>query len=233
MIQLQLLVLHPAPASSSSTPAASAPAASTPAASAPAASTPAASAPVQGPQNLIVAQDPALLNYFQKIERSTVLDLDRDLKNAGIDDDTIVNMNLDQKKEYVKLIRELNVGTPLTSLVGGAKNPKFADLLDNRFSEAYRFAEPGNPPALPPVEELWRRKTNLQSIPSSGSSTYFKNLKQLNPYEKFALLHVDNRPGVAPRYKNQGAEQYSKPIIYRGNTYLQSRTPSDPRRLVA
>jgi len=95
--------------------------------------------PQQQPQqNLVLYQDPALLNHFQRIERSTLIDLNRDLRNAGIDDETIRNLSMDEKQEYAKLIRELNYGGP-SKLVGSAPNPKFKDLLDNRYTDQYIY----------------------------------------------------------------------------------------------
>jgi hypothetical protein len=194
--------------------------------------------PQQQPQqNLVLYQDPALLNHFQRIERSTLIDLDRDLKNAGIDDETIRNLSMDEKQEYAKLIRELNYGGP-SKLVGSAPNPKFKDLLDNRYADQYIFeankaAVLDTKPRLPPIEELWRRRENLKSVPASEARySKFINLKQLNPFEKFALLHNDNRPGVVPRYKNQGAAQKDAPIVYGGKLYVQKRIPTNPTRLV-
>jgi len=191
----------------------------------------------QPQQNLVLYQDPALLNHFQRIERSTLIDLNRDLKNAGIDDETIRNLSMDEKQEYAKLIRELNYGGP-SKLVGSAPNPKFKDLLDNRYADQYIFeankaAVLADKPKLPPIEELWRRRENLKSVPASEARySKFINLKQLNPFEKFALLHHDNRPGVAPRYKNQGAAQKDAPIVYGGRLYVQKRIPTNPTRLV-
>lgn len=192
----------------------------------------------QPQQNLIVYQDPALLNHFERIERSTLIDLDRDLKNAGVPDQTITNMTMDEKQEYAKLIREMNFGSA-SKLVGSAPNPKFKDLLDNRYTDQYIFEAnktavlADKPLKLPPIEELWRRHKELKPIPASEIRySKFINFKQLNPFEKFALLHHDNRPGVTPRYKNQGAPQKDAPIVYGGKLHLEKRIPTNPTRLV-